>query len=885
MPTSAILSLSGSVNKGDTTAANFAAVSTLEDLNAITPKTFLPRLAPLYRKVCDTAVKASHAQATLATFNSHSANGTFPPSIQGALKVPTVQVTKEFDNTSHVQALDGELQIVIRNARVQSLENAIKRKTQEHTFLLDLLSSDRLKNEVKHCVRETHELVGPSFASGVTADGKPVFAAFYNNDYSFVSTHGIDLMRKAVAIGFARHQRELVSKMTKLKLKRDTDVAMQDSTVNDVAKQIELAVSAALRARDKKNKPPSSSKKGTCHQRDHMSSADTASSNSDEEGHSQQTSKTHFAQQNSRKRQREWEEETQEKVKDLILRRPKRFNARDAFSYPIEFFQQTERTRVAFSLLNSSLDFVNSLPAFQCDVFMGPGVVLDRDSRQKLSLNGKFVLHAQRDNRLLPTAMKTLRRTIRIKWFFRDKPDRPYREKFRTKSDWEPPKATLRIELAIDRVERALLSQASLLPSRSYQLNPEISPLCKYLRESKYLVKITDKNLGLSVVTKDWYLEQCHKHLNDEDSYLQLEHCPYEDLDKQFRELLQHQWDKEIRGFLLQTTSSLPRFHVIPKVHKNPWATRPIVPSHSWITSRASEVLDYFLQKHTRTLETVLDSTRSFISKIRRIKTDEDCILVTGDVKAMYTSIPLKGAKFVTEQALQSVDREMCSYGGLRAIMNFVLDNNYFLFQGRLYQQKNGIAMGTACAPAVANLYAGFYENISMPALKESGLLFYGRYIDDIFLIFRGPEHKLNDMLSQLEIPGLEILWEHSKSRVSFLDVDVRLVQGDLVTTVFRKDLNRYMYIPFSSGHPLSVKKALVKAERSRMKNICSSEELFHECQEAFRLNLYRRGYPSQLLQKWFSDDLKPRLETKEKAFFPTIRVQPCMGIHQHEQT
>jgi len=202
--------------------------------------------------------------------------------------------------------------------------------------------------------------------------------------------------------------------------------------------------------------------------------------------------------------------------------------------------------------------------------------------------------------------------------------------------------------------------------------------------------------------------------------------------------------------------------------------------------------------------------------------------------------------------------------------MNFVLDNNYFLYQGRLYQQMNGIAMGTACAPAVANIYAATFEEISMPLWKELGLVFYSRYIDDIFLIFQGPSQGLQELLSKVELPGLEITWDYSFSRLSFLDVDVRLSQGEIETSVFRKELNKYMYIPFSSGHPLSVKKALVKAERTRMKTICSSPELFHECQEVFRLNLYRRGYPSSLLLKWFSDDLKTRSEPKKSLFLPS---------------
>jgi len=690
-----------------------------------------------------------------------------------------------------------------------------------------------------------------------------------------MTSHGLDLMRKAVAIGFAKHQRELVSKMSKLKLKKDTDADMRDMPVNDVARQIQLAVSAALKAKDKKKPPQKQGKKST---HDHLSTNDMAnapSSTTQDCSVSQQETvqnQGHVTQ--IRKRKREWEQETEAKLAKLDSKVSPHFRVKDPFSYPEEFFQLDRNARKAFLLRHSSIDFVNSLSAYQADCFIGPGVALDLQSRQQLSLNGKFVLHAQRNNMLLPKAVEHLRRTIRTKWFFRDRESRDYIAKFHTKSTWTPPKASIRVEKALDKVERSLLSQASLLPSRSYHLNPETSSLCRYLREKKYLVKITDKNLGLAVVSSDWYLEQCRLHLSQAQAYEFIAHVPYDDLNDQFNSLLKIEMPSQIRKYLQASTSALPRFHVIPKVHKSPWASRPIVPSHSWVTSRASEVLDYFLQKECKQVPFVLGSTKDFISQVRKISVGEGCILVTGDVKAMYTAIPLAGAKVTTDIALQSTDREGVPYPTLVQMMNFVLDTNYFLYQGMIYKQKNGIAMGTACAPAIANLYAAHYEKSELPSWKSKGVLFYGRYIDDIFMIFQGSTQDLQLLLPTITIPGLEINWDYSANSMPFLDTEISIRDGQLHSTLFRKRLNRYMYIPFSSGHPMSVKKAFVKAERTRMNMICSSPEDLHECEEVFRLNLLRRGYPSGLLQRWFSDDLKPRSETK--AIFLPSKYNPA---------
>lgn len=865
-----VVSLSGFVNDKTATRQNFAAVTTIEDLCNITPRAFAPRFGVLYRKLSELAVKTSHVKASLDSLSRHYAAGTFPPQILGSLKVPTVQVTKEFEGTSDRQERKTELDAIIFNARKLALEKSIEIKTEEYAYLQGLSHTDALKRDSRTARDEVHQSIGSSFATGVDKDGNTVYADLYTQEVNFMMANGLELCRKAIAIGLTKHQREMMSKMAKLKLKKDTDTDMRDMPVGDVAKQIELAVRNAL-AKERGSTKKSSGKNGE---------SPAESERTQLTGHSPSQQKTEVIplqqktneSQGSRKRKREWEQETQEQVRRLEVSLSKRFNPRDCFTYPKEFFHSDPHTRRAFMLLHSSLDFVDSIPEYQADVFLGKGVALDLESRQQLSLNGKFVLHAQKDPTLVPQALSHLRRTIRIRWFFRDRPSRSidYRQ-FHVKSDWEPPKASAQVEEAIRQVESSLLSQVGDLPSRSYLLNPETKNLCRNLRQKQYLVKITDKNLGLAVVSHDWYDEQCLKHLSQVDAYQAVNDPPMDELIEVFHDLLKDfTWPKEVNKYLCTTTADLPRFHVIPKVHKTPWASRPIVPSHSWITSRASEVVDFYLQKFTRQVPFILDSTKSFIEKLRKIRLTGKCTLVSGDVRAMYTNIPVTGAKQIVSEALKKVNSDGVPLQGLWALLFYVLDNNYFTYKGNAYKQLSGIAMGTACAPAVANIYAARFEEDFVNKWSNKGLVLYGRYIDDIFMVFQGDPLLLDECLVEHHIPGLEIEWKRSESSMTFLDVDVR-INGDILdTTIFRKELNKYMYIPFSSGHPLSVKKALVKAEISRMNTICSTDEFRAECKKRFRLNLYRRGYPSTLLDRWFSEPVKRPTERKAFLMLPS---------------
>ncbi|KAF2752380.1 hypothetical protein EJ05DRAFT_429301, partial [Pseudovirgaria hyperparasitica] len=56
--------------------------------------------------------------------------------------------------------------------------------------------------------------------------------------------------------------------------------------------------------------------------------------------------------------------------------------------------------------------------------------------------------------------------------------------------------------------------------------------------------------------------------------------------------------------------------------------------------------------------------------------------------------------------------------------------------------------------------------------------------------------------------------------------------------------MNKHHYIPWSSAHPLTVKRAFVKAEMTRFMVLSSSRRLFEERLQEFHQALRRRGYP-----------------------------------------
>ena len=844
-------------------SSNIATATNLDELLSAIPRMFQPAYRPVLRECHDLGVKLSHAQHSLATFERHVAGGTFPPLLLGSLKGPTLQCSKEFTQSSSYQSWTGTQETAVFNTRKDFLDGMCQAKRMEVDLLQGLLAYPVLAERAGKITNEVWNLISSSFARGISAEGVPQYSGQAVDEKNMSHGQGPAWLQKAMAIGLAKHQRELVGKMSKLSLKKDTDVDMGNLSTNDITKTIQDNIASALRKAGVTNRTKGGDSLDAS--RATLTSCRQTQKEGSEEPFPTAARQTEACQKDKekgcRKRKREAVEETQEGIEllDRALTRKGRFNPRDVSSYPSDFFRMPSGIRSRFLLLHSSVPYVDSLSTYRSEIFYGPGVNVPGDIAQQLALNGKFCLHSRKKLDLVPQAVVQLERSLRLRYFFKDKKGSKglYIPRFHVKTDWEPPSLDPRIEKAISHMKAALFRQVDALPQDSFLRNPETSSLREFLTRRKYLVKITDKNLGLAIVSDDWYLNQCRLHLEDSYSY-----APRQiKIDPLLQQLHDHvdeaSYTPAIARWLRTTTSEVPRFHVIPKVHKEPWSSRPIIPSHSWLTSKASEVVDYFLQPLLKKFPTVLTSTRQLIETIRKIEEPlSNCWLVTGDVKAMYTNIHPSAALESIQRHLGSRKREKWNKNeDIMWLLSFVLHNNVFQFQDDTYQQKSGLAMGTACAPAVANLLCAEIEE-TLPISPILPLKYYGRYIDDIFIIYQGTEDDLKCFLEDFRLGNLEISWTWSQNKIPFLDVEIILENSRLVTRLYKKNLNKHMYIPFSSAHPLSVKKGMVKAERTRMTMICSEKQQLLESQRALEHNLLRRGYPARVLDAWFREDL-----------------------------
>ena len=120
----------------------------------------------------------------------------------------------------------------------------------------------------------------------------------------------------------------------------------------------------------------------------------------------------------------------------------------------------------------------------------------------------------------------------------------------------------------------------------------------------------------------------------------------------------------------------------------------------------------------------------------------DDEMLVSFDVKSLFTSIPVSEAIDICERRLQMdktlSKRTSMDVNTIISLIRFCLTNTSFLYGGKPYQQLDGVAMGSPLSPVIADIFmADLEEKAIAGASEDIAPSVWKRYVDDIISVVK----------------------------------------------------------------------------------------------------------------------------------------------------
>ncbi|XP_059067539.1 uncharacterized protein LOC131044502 [Cryptomeria japonica] len=405
------------------------------------------------------------------------------------------------------------------------------------------------------------------------------------------------------------------------------------------------------------------------------------------------------------------------------------------------------------------------------------------------------------------------------------------------------------------------------------------------MHNNDLIISRADKGNATVIMSKPDYLAKMEILLSDSSSFKILSRNPCPKILKAVRSAISNSsLDDSTKLRLLPSKEVTPRIYGVPKIHKANIPLRPIVDTIGSPTYKLAAFLAKLISPLVGNSNSFIKDSNQFVQFIKDTKLDPQDTLVSFDVVSLFTKVPILDA---IEIVKLKVNEEIAS------LVELCLRSTFFAFQGVIYEQVDGVAMGSPLSPVIANIFMEHFEEVALHSfpLKPK---WWKRYMDDTNVCW---PHGL-DMLEEFHThlnnisPSITFTKElESNNLLSFLDVLIcKKPDGSLGRQVFRKTTHTDLYLHSSSHHHHSQKVGILKTLALRAHRICDKDNLDQELSHLRQVFLWN-GYSNKKITRAFlqakshflsiSNPVPSPSQAPENNFFKR-KVKEAIAIIQH---
>jgi hypothetical protein len=154
--------------------------------------------------------------------------------------------------------------------------------------------------------------------------------------------------------------------------------------------------------------------------------------------------------------------------------------------------------------------------------------------------------------------------------------------------------------------------------------------------------------------------------------------------------------------YLTQQKPSPPSLKAQLKLHKIDIPFRPIINNRTAPSYKLAKHPTKIINQYT-TLKNNYNVTNSasLAHELIKLKLHENHRMITFDIKDLYVNIPIDKTINLLKTKLLGNNSTQITYQ-IIALLKVTLSQNYFIFQQKIYQPEQGIAMGSPISSLVA---------------------------------------------------------------------------------------------------------------------------------------------------------------------------------------
>ena len=293
--------------------------------------------------------------------------------------------------------------------------------------------------------------------------------------------------------------------------------------------------------------------------------------------------------------------------------------------------------------------------------------------------------------------------------------------------------------------------ETALSSFRQYNKSPqqnlskeELAALASLSKNKDIVIQKSDKGNSVVIVDKETYIKRMENLLSDErkfervtlknDAFLNFVVNQGKHIDTIFKNLVDsNSMSKEMRKSIKPVGTRPGTRYGLCKVHKQevdgcpPF--RPILSAFQTPSYNVAKFLVPILDPLTKNEYTVKDSFH-FAEDI--CEQDPSLSMGSLDVDSLFTNIPLdETIDICINQLFESTDTvEGFTKSELKQLLCLATRESYFIFNGLLYKQTDGVSMGSPLGLSLANAFLSYHEKNWLNSCRK----YLNRFFTDVML-------------------------------------------------------------------------------------------------------------------------------------------------------